>query len=110
MIEGHLEDYPDWFGEEYQSVREAKLDFYYVVRNHRKDVFLLADEAVEIVNNHVEMTPKIVDVFQYIFKTRRKNIINKTILPYKKIEEEDNFTSNGLEEMKYGKYVDVHKI
>lgn len=106
-MEGHLEDYPDWLNKEYQAVREAKLDFYYVVRRQRKDVFLLDDEAVEIVNNHVKMTPKIVDIFQYIFKTSVRNIINKTILPYKKIEEEDNFTLDSLEKMKYGKYVDV---
>lgn len=107
MLEGHLTNYPGWFNKEYQALREVGLDFYYVIRNHRKDVFILPNEEVKLVNNHVEMTPEIVNIFQSIFNTKRKNIWNKVILPYIKIEEGDNFTLDNLEKMKYGKYVDV---
>ncbi len=108
MIEGHLTDSTDWLGKEYQALREGGFDFYYVIRNHRKDVFILPNEEVEIVNNRVDMTSEIVSIFQSIFNTKRKNIQNKVILPYIKIEEEDNFTLDSLKEMKYGKHVDVH--
>ena len=108
MKEGHLTNHPDWFNEEYQALREVGLDFYYVVRNHKKDVFILPNEEVRLVNNRVEMTPEIVNIFQCIFKTKRKNIWNKVIFPYIKIEEGDSFTQGCLEEMKYGRQVDVH--